>query len=283
MTPSRSAQGQMSSSFKLEQVHGRVGDDRARGELAAPDRGHPGQLGPLGDGHAGPAARPCSVTVRVPQQPPDVRALARRRGAGDPGQLAEGLGGRDRVVGPPVPAAPHPRCGRSRPARACAAAARRRPTAGRRAASSRVSRPAPSGSERAARRVLVDARPRSPASRRRCPASAAARPTSRTSAARPGTSAGPRPGRAAPGCSTPVCASICGQDLARRWPRRAPPRWRRPASPATPLSSAICSASSTKPTQLVARTRGVSRFSPSRCSPRCSSALCENAGIGRAP
>ena len=71
-------------------------------------------------------------------------------------------------------------------------ASRRPRPAGRRGSRSRVSRPAPSGSDQATSGAS-SARRRSRASRRRCRRPAAGRPTSRTSGVRRGTSAAPRP------------------------------------------------------------------------------------------
>ena len=64
MTPSRSAHGQMSSAVDAEQVHRRLGDERAGEQLAGPVRGDPGQRGALGR-RSSPTSRPTmSPSVR---------------------------------------------------------------------------------------------------------------------------------------------------------------------------------------------------------------------------
>ncbi len=171
------------------------------------------------------------------------------------------------------------------PALAQRPAARRRstraPTCGQRATTSaaggspgsrsRVSRPAPSGSDTAT--SGPSSMPgRAPASRRRCRATSRCPPTSRTSAGRRGRSAGPRPHRSAPRASTPVRRRL---PRARR--RRSVPRgWRRSrrrSAPRTPWSSATSHTSCTKATSAVASGVG-DRPVAVRCSASRSSILC---------
>ena len=234
MTPSRSAHGHTCERVEVEQVHRRLGDQRAGEQLRRPAGRDTRQLGPLGEPSSRRASACHSARSSRCSDRGDVGAVGGRRRAGEPGQRRNVLRGRHRAR----PA--------YRPARRTVAARRpssiadvlaqrldvvlvrrvaRQPVAGQ-----------PAGAQRQRHRdvrLLVDARPRSPASRRRCRAPAAARTTSRTSAAPRGTSAGPRPRRTAPP-GPRRSRRAPGQHLLGRWAPRGAPRWRTPAGPRCP-------------------------------------------------
>ena len=166
------------------------------------------------------------------QHPAYERPLAGRRGAADPGQRAERLRGRDRVVGRPARStAP---ASRAISARIVLAQLADRRLVGRVVAQPLAGQPA--GARAAAtgrRRAPRRRRPRSPAIRRRCRRRAAGPTTSRTTGVRRGTSASPRPRRGAPR-GRPRSRSARGRAPRRCSSRPGPPRSRSRASPRSP-------------------------------------------------
>ena len=181
--------------------------------LARPD-GDPGQRGPLGGRHRGQPRHPLRQRRRGSACAARTGPPPERRRAGHPGQLLEaswrcattGPGGRSGRDPPTVPGDLGPHVAAQRPHGGLVRRVARR-------ASCAVSRAAPSGSDTADVRHPRRCRRRSPASRRRCRAPAAGRPTSRTSGARPGRSAAPRPAPDSTSRSTPVSVARPGEHL----------------------------------------------------------------------
>ena len=244
MMPSRSAQGQISSSSAPKMSMHRVGHQRAGDELVGPVRGDPGQVAPLVVGHPQQLGQP---RARAPSADSTRRTngpSADGRRAADPGQRAEGLRGGDRVVGGPEPEHRSGVAGDLGADVLAQLADRASRRAGPRAATRGSAGPPPAAAT-ARRRAPRRSRRRSPASRRRCRRPSAGPRTSRTTGVRRGRSAGPRPPRAAPrGRPWPPArtrSSTSSELVASRTAEVA-----KPSISSHPLSSATWSAAATK-------------------------------------
>ena len=231
MTPSRSAHGQMSSASTPSRSIAASATTAPASSCRARAGETPGQRGAL--------RRRSSAASRSTQSR-DVGRLAASaaaygpsedgRGPGDPGQRAQRLADVPTTrSGGPAWMMPRSTARRSS-ARTCLRSARTVVGAGRvagqRARGSAGRRPAAGSARRPAPRP---GRPRSPASRRRCRARAAARWTSRTSGARRGRSAAPRPRRRAPAGRRPGLVAHLAPAPPRRWAPRGSRWWRRRA------------------------------------------------------
>ena len=97
MTPSRSAQGQISSWVTPIRSITASATMAPASSLGRPFGRDAREPGPLGLVQPGQPLRP-QPHIAVLKEPPGVEALARRRRPGDPGELPEGLRGADRVV-----------------------------------------------------------------------------------------------------------------------------------------------------------------------------------------
>ena len=257
MMPSRSAHGQISSSGEVEEVHHRVGDQRAGDDLVRPARRDARAARParrrviaqqLGDRVRAAPRRP------APDVPAGPRPTAPRRRSGP----ASGTSSRSPPRGR-APAAQHRarRRGRCRPGSACAARVRRPG----RAPCREVLTGQPAGAER--QRLgdvgrLVGAR----RDLQRAAADVEDRQPARGPAEPPAYGQEGQPGLVLAGQHLDVDPGLLAhvrRAPRRSWSRRAPPRWRSRASPRSPCPRRPSSATPTK---------SVERLDARRRSPR---------------
>ena len=229
ITPSRSAHGHSSSSSTSSASIAAAATTAPASVWCARPDAHPVEFGQVGRGHPrderGDLGQPGAG-----EHAPGARAGRARRRAGQPGQRAERLAGGDDPVGRRRPrAAARPACASCR---VDVLAQRGDLRLGRRVGVEPVAGE-PGRAERQRdgdRRVLVGAGARARASRRRCRGRSGCRRSSRTSGARRGRSAAPRPRRTSTLRSTPASFGHPLQHLRRCCRRRARPRWRRRAA-----------------------------------------------------
>ena len=232
MTPSRSAQGQISSCSTPSR------------SIAASATSAPASSWPARSGETPGSARRWAARQRRPAGRPGRRRRAARSSRAAYGPSEEGAAPATRASERSVLDVPTTRSGvpvlttprTHGPDLDPDVPAQRADVVGAGRVARQVLAGEPAGAQRQAQRGvrhLVHARPRSPASRRRCRAPAGARWTSRTSGVRRGRSAGPRPGRTAPAAAR-RCWPGCRPAPPRRWGPRGSRWWRRRARPGRP-------------------------------------------------
>ena len=236
--PSRSAHGQISSSAQVEQVHHRVGDQRAGDQLVRPARGDPGQLGRPRSAYISSSfgtisrSTPASSTRRTTGRRADGAAPQIRASERNVFEVATAWSG----------AAPGDRpgvAGRCRPG-SCAAARGPRPRRARRRGARGSAAPAPSGSDCATSGASSE--PTAISSEPPPMSKTASRPEDQPNqrrTARKVSRASSSPGQHLDVDAGPVPHARRGPR--RRSPRRGPPRSRRPTISSQPLSSATTS------------------------------------------
>ena len=229
---------------EVEQVHHRVGDQRAGDDLVRPARRDAGQVGDLLGRHLQQLRDPARAASR--RRAPGAPAARRPTGAAPQIRASErnvfevatawsGAGRSDRAGV----------AGDVRPGSSGAARAPRPASS----AVGEVVAGQPAGAERQRLRDVRAprrSRPRSPASRRRCRRRPAVPRTSRTTGARRGTSAGPRPRPGSTSMSTPVSSRTCVEHRRRSSSASRTAEVAKPAISSQPLSSATTSDEATK-------------------------------------